>query len=167
MSITLILTNLVRQLINSFRSIQSNLTIAISTCTLGLPAIRQAPFTVSPGDSFISKFWMYSENGTKFGIGSYEAMNKAILLYYPAKKLLQTSPWSCTYNIPLGACNASMTSTELSTNEFERIFGGVPSTCQALKEPTKTDTSMGRDSYPGYLHLFMFAVCFLMCTVSF
>ena len=176
MSITLILTRLVRSVFSVksshfFRSIQSNLTKISFTChSTGLPTIRQSPFTVNPGDSFISKFWFNSENGTKFGIGSYEEMNKAIFLYYPAKKLLQTSPWSCTYDIPLGACNASMTSRVLtSTKEFERVFGGVPSSCQARTEPTKTDTSTGSDtgSHPGCLYFYTFAVCLFMHLLAF
>ena len=136
-------------------SIYLTLELSLYTALLvGLPTIRQAPFTVNPGDSFISKFWFNSENGTKFGIGSYEEMNKAIYLYYPAKKLLRTSPWSCTYDIPVGACNASMSSRVLtSSNELERIFGGVPSMCQARKEPTKTDTSMGRDHFQSSFYI--------------
>lgn len=124
---------------------------------------------VNPGDSFVTKFWFNSENGTKFGIASYEEMNKAIFLYYPAKKLLGTSPWSCTYDIPLGSCNASMTSRVLtSSDETERIFGGAPPSCQARSEPSKMDTSMGRAVFQGFLFLSSGTVAafFFLCLSS-
>ena len=140
--------------------------LTISLIDLGLPTIRQAPFTVNPGDSFISKFWFNSENGTEFGIGSYEEMNKAVFLYYPAKKLLRTAPWACTYDIPVGVCNASMSSRVLtSTNDFERIFGGVPSSCQARVEPTtgNEDTSMGHERFQASWYVTAFGASLVMC----
>jgi hypothetical protein len=95
----------------------------------GLPVIRQKPFTVNPGDSFISQFYFNSNNGTKFGIGSYEEMSKHVLLYYPAKKIYGY-PWSCTYDVPLAVCNASLTSRILSPNEEpDRLFGPAPGQC--------------------------------------
>ena len=43
-----------------------------------------------------------------------------------------------------------MTSRVLSSDdEFERIFGGIPSKCQARNEPFKINTSMGRDTFQG------------------
>ena len=119
---------------------------------------------MNPGDSFFTKFWFHSENGTKFGIASYEEMNKAILLYYPAKKLLRTSPWSCTYDIPLAACNASMTSRALSSSgELERIFGRVPSSCQDRNEPRKTDMSMARGIHLNSLFASIASVAVAAC----
>jgi hypothetical protein len=113
---------------------------------IGLPALRQAPFTVNPGDSFISKFWFDNKNETEFGIGTYEEMNKDIFLYYPAKKVL-TYPWACTYDVDLEVCNASMTSRVLTSDrDLERIFGIVPSMCHVRKEPT---TSMGHNHFHG------------------
>ena len=92
-------------------------------------------------------------------------MNKAILLYYPAKKLLQKAPWACTYDIPIGVCNASMTSRSLaSSNELERIFGGVPSSCQARNQ---TDTSMGRDHFQGSWRFAAVGACLYMYLLSF
>ena len=80
-----------------------------------------------PGDSFVSKFWFNSKNGTKFGKSSYEEMNKAVFIYYPAKQLLNIAPWSCTYEAPLGVCNSSMVIRSLtSVDQTDRIFGSTP-----------------------------------------
>ena len=98
----------------------------------GLPKVRQRPYTINPGDSFVTKFWFESDNVTGFGPSSFEEMNEAVMLYYPAKSLLNIAPWGCTYNAPLGACNSSMSSRVLaSTAQLERIFGSVPSQCSA------------------------------------
>ena len=97
---------------------------------LGLPKVRQHPYTINPGDSFVTKFWFDSDNATTFGRGSFEEMNEAIMLYYPAKSLLDIAPWGCTYNAPLSACNSTMSSRVLATTvQLERIFGSVPSQC--------------------------------------
>ena len=97
---------------------------------LGFPKVRQPPYTINPGDSFVTKFWFDSENATDFGSSSFEEMNEAIMLYYPAKNLLNIAPWGCTYNAPLTACNSTMSSRVLaSTVQLERVFGSVPSQC--------------------------------------
>ena len=98
------------------------------------------------GDSFISKFWFNSKNGTKFGKSSFEEMNKAIFVYYPAKQILNLAPWSCTYKAPLDSCESSMAIRTLtSVDQTERIFGLVPPKCSAKATITaKTEsTSMG------------------------
>ena len=106
------------------------LTMILITFPSGLPKIRQQPFTINPGDSFVSKFWFDSQNGTTFGKSSSQEMNEAFLLYYPAKKILDYAPWGCTYNAPLGVCNSSMSIRTLaSTGKLERVFGAVPSQC--------------------------------------
>jgi hypothetical protein len=130
-----------------------------------LAAIRQAPYTINPGDSFISKFWYNSENGTKFGRASYEEMNEAIFLYYPAKTLLNTAPWACTYDLFLTACNASMTSRVLSASEdIERIFGKTPAMCYKSAEPVsnETTTSAGPNRFLLSSFVFIFAVLVLV-----
>ena len=103
----------------------------------GLPTIRQEPFTVMPGDSFVSKFWFNSKNGTKFGKSSYEEMNRAVFLYYPAKLILSVAPWFCTYDAPIGACNSSLAFRSLtSVDQTERKFGLIPSQCSGNATPT-------------------------------
>ena len=133
---------------------QSNLMLFL--CNLlfqGSPTIRQAPYTVNPGDSFTSKFWL--ENATVFGRGSDEEMIQVAFLYYPAKKILNQYPWGCIYDVPFGPCNATLTSEVLtSSRELERVFGEVPMQCQAKKEVTivnATSTSMGIDIVRGSL----------------
>jgi Copper type II ascorbate-dependent monooxygenase, C-terminal domain len=99
---------------------------------LGLPKIRQQPYTINPGDSFVTKFWFDSQNGTTFGKSSSQEMNEAFLLYYPAKRVLDYAPWGCTYNAPLGICNSSMSTRALtSTLQLERVFGSNPAQCSA------------------------------------
>ena len=104
-----------------------------------------------PGDSFVSKFWFNSQNGTKFGKSSYEEMNKAVFVYYPAKTIFDVAPWSCTFDAPLNACNSSMTSRSLtSVDETERKFGLVPPQCSAKATVPAVATmseSMGHVSF--------------------
>jgi hypothetical protein len=127
---------------------------------LGLPVIRQAPFTVQPGDSFVTKFWFNSENGTKFGRASYEEMNKAVFLYYPAKTILPAIaiPWACVYDIPFAACNATMSSRILLSSEgVERVFGKAPAMCNAkatIDENTAT-TSTGTNHFPAFSYRYV------------
>lgn len=135
--------------------------------------LRQAPYTVNPGDSFISKFWF--DNGTIFGKASTEEMAISVLAYYPAKKILDLAPWSCVYNVPFPACNATLTSRTLaSLTEVDRVFGKVPSQCQVKKEPATTTetptgnvasmknaTSMGNDMVSGSMFISaVAAICF-------
>lgn len=140
---------------------------------LGLSVIRQAPYTVNRGDSFISKFWFNSENGTKFGIGSYEQMNKAILLYYPAKKLFSLAPWGCTYDVFLSACNASMTSRVLtSSQDIERVFGKAPAMCYEKtaidgQAPNTTSPSSGMNHFEAFYHrYFTFVIAVIIMLVA-
>lgn len=128
----------------------------------GLPKIRQQPYTINPGDSFVTKFWFDSENGTFFGKSSLEEMNEAFLLYYPAKRVLDYAPWSCTYNAPFGICNSSMITRSLtSTGELERVFGPTPPQCSAKAtlpdEIVITQTSAGGQA----LHLVNHAISFV------
>jgi hypothetical protein len=93
--------------------------------------VRQEPFQVIKGDSFISKFWFRS-NGTKFGKSSDDEMMKTVFVYYPAVTVLGLAPWSCVYNAPVAVCNSSLESRSLvSVGETERIFGKTPPQCQA------------------------------------
>jgi hypothetical protein len=103
-----------------------------------------------PGDSFVSKFWFNSKNGTKFGQSSYEEMNKAIFVYYPAKQILNAAPWSCTYEAPFDVCNSSMAVRSLaSVNESERVFGLTPPQCSAKATITASAGSV-RSTSSGF-----------------
>jgi hypothetical protein len=111
--------------------------------------IRQKPFTINPGDSFISKLYFDSENGTVFGDDSSQEMGKHLLLYYPAKKIYGY-PWSCPYDVPLTVCNASITSRVLEPNQpLERSFGPAPGQCSE-KATLNTTTSSARRSVVGF-----------------
>jgi hypothetical protein len=71
-------------------------------------------------------------------------MNKAVFVYYPAKRILNIAPWSCTYQAPLGACNSTMTSRVLtSIQETERSFGSSPAQCGEKATLTVGSTSLG------------------------
>jgi hypothetical protein len=75
-------------------------------------------------------------------------MNKAIFVYYPAKQILRTAPWSCTYEAPIGACNSSMVIRSLtSVDQTERIFGEIPPKCSAKA------TSVGFPSFQPMIPL--------------
>lgn len=118
-----------------------------------------------PGDSFVSKFWFNSKNGTKFGMSSYEEMNKAIFVYYPAKTILSVAPWSCTYEAPIGACNSSMVFRSLtSVGETERKFGKIPSQCSALATPTESK-SLGYVSYETLISMVTTLITFIVFLV--
>jgi DOMON domain/Copper type II ascorbate-dependent monooxygenase, N-terminal domain len=129
-------------------TIPSNI-ISLFVAFTGSPTIRQAPYTINPGDSFISKFWL--DNATMFGRGSAEEMIEVTFLYYPAKKLVNQYPWGCIYDVPFGPCNATLTSRVLtSAAEVERVFGKVPSQCQVNKEPSTTETPTGNTTSMGH-----------------
>jgi hypothetical protein len=109
---------------------------------LGLPKVRQQPYTINPGDSFETKFWFNSKNGTDFGKGSSQEMNEVFLLYYPAKRILDFAPWGCTYEAPLGACNSTMSTRVLTSDvQLERVFGSNPAQCRAKATPPDDITS--------------------------
>jgi hypothetical protein len=75
-------------------------------------------------------------------------MTMQALLYYPAKKILNSFPWTCSYAIPLAACNASLNVRLLSPNEQieDRIFGRRPAQC-SIKASNKNETSNSVTTY--------------------
>jgi hypothetical protein len=113
----------------------------------GTPFVRQQPFTVNPGDSFISSFYFKSKNGTKFGKSSFEEMAFQVLLYYPSVRLLDSYPWACGYDHPVAACNATVQMRLLQPNDpVERVFGPATLNCSdkaSVNEAASSSTFIG------------------------
>ena len=44
-------------------------------------------------------------------------MCNSVLLYYPVKRLLGVAPWVCIFNVSIGACNASLTTSAVEITD--------------------------------------------------
>ncbi len=123
----------------------------------GTSAVRQQPYQVYPGDSFITDCFYKSENGTLFGFASNEEMCQAFLVYYPAKTLFNRGPWSCIYDLPLlSACNSSLTNRVLSSSEqIPRTFGSSPPQCteKASANSTSAKETSKAEKHPNQVSL--------------
>ena len=90
----------------------------------GLLAIRQGSYEIRPGDSFKTTCNYRSYEDTVFGLASADEMCEGFLLYYPAKRIFNTYPWGCVYDVPVSACNATVTSNLLAPNDTIKKFFG-------------------------------------------
>ena len=103
---------------------------------IGVYAVRQQPFQVYPGDSFSTSFFFESDEEAIFGPASADEMCNSVLLYYPVKRLLGVAPWACTFDLPIGACNATLT-----TSAVEITDGGSTATSRLSNGATSFSTS--------------------------
>jgi Copper type II ascorbate-dependent monooxygenase, C-terminal domain len=103
---------------------------------VGVYAVRQQPYQIFPGDSFSTSFFFESDEKAIFGPASVDEMCNSVLLYYPAKQLLGVAPWICIYNLAIGACNAS-----LSTSAVELTDSRSTVTSQVSNGATSFSTS--------------------------
>jgi hypothetical protein len=71
-----------------------------------------------------------------FGPASADEMCNSVILYYPVKRLLGVAPWVCIYNLAIGACNAS-----LSTSAVELTDSGSTATSRLTNGGTSFSTS--------------------------
>jgi Copper type II ascorbate-dependent monooxygenase, C-terminal domain len=99
---------------------------------IGVYAVRQQPYQIFPGDSFSTSFFFESDEDAKFGPASADEMCNSVLLYYPAKRLLGVAPWICIFNVSIGACNASLTTsmvdiTDTGTTATSRLSNDASS----------------------------------------
>ena len=157
--------------------------------TIGVYAVRQQPYQIFPGDSFSTSFFFESDEEAIFGPASADEMCNSVLLYYPAKQLLGVAPWVCIFKLPIGACNASLTtsaveltdsgsttSSELSNGAtsfatsdayLERTFGYNTNGQCFGENQAKNDTEGSSDNssaavFLGRSSLEMFAICALV-----
>jgi hypothetical protein len=86
-------------------------------CRIGVYAVRQQPFQILPGDSFRTSFFFESDEEAIFGPASADEMCNSVLLYYPAQRLLGVAPWVCIIDLPIGACNASLTTSAVEISD--------------------------------------------------
>jgi hypothetical protein len=103
---------------------------------IGVYAVRQQPYQIFPGDSFSTSFFFESDEDAKFGPASADEMCNSVLLYYPAKRLLGVAPWICIFNVDIGACNASLT-----TSLVEITDSGTTSTSRLSNDASIFTTS--------------------------
>jgi len=85
----------------------------------GTPNVQQQPFEVKRSDSFRTTCFFDGENDTKYGIGSYDEMCMAFLLYYP-----KSSISTCSVNFADNECSTNYLGKIQLQNEseLERLF---------------------------------------------
>jgi Copper type II ascorbate-dependent monooxygenase, C-terminal domain len=102
----------------------------------GVFAVRQAPYQILPGDAFRTSCFIHSDDeGAIFGSKSVNEMCNSVLVYYPAKRLLDLVSWICIYDIPLAACNASY-ETSLIVPSSTDVVSSSLITSDSLSSPS-------------------------------
>lgn len=134
----------------------------------GLHSIRQAAYEFKPGDTYRTRCYYRSENGTVFGKESTDEMCETLVLYYPAMNVLNIYPWGCVYDVPVKLCNASMTSDILPDDDtIHRTFSTGSGTGQCSAKLPDGFGRITKSSANSSMRIFLWSVIVFSFFVSF